>query len=77
MLIHLEDAVWSGESFAINGQLSAKYLLSKRVQKDGVRVVLSGEGADEALLGYPHLKQDWLAGLSLDERLVYQQKFKC
>ena len=60
ILFTLEDAVWYGECFAINGQLPAKYILSKRVQADGVKVVLSGEGADEALLGYPHLKQDWV-----------------
>ena len=60
IISNLEDAVWFGECFAINGQLPAKYILSKRVQADGVKVILSGEGADEALLGYPHLKQDWI-----------------
>jgi asparagine synthase (glutamine-hydrolysing) len=65
---NLEDAVWYGETFAINGQLPAKYILSKRVRSDGVSVILSGEGADEALLGYPHLKQDWLQRLSPKER---------
>ena len=60
ILGHLEDAVWFGESFAINGQLPAKYLLAKYVHQQGIKMVLSGEGADEALLGYPHLKQDLL-----------------
>ena len=60
IITNFEDAVWFGECFAINGQLPAKFILSKRVQADGVKVVLSGEGADESLLGYPHLKQDWI-----------------
>ena len=68
ILSNWEDAVWYGETFAINGQLPAKYILSKRVRFDGVSVILSGEGADEALLGYPHLKQDWLRRLSPEER---------
>jgi asparagine synthase (glutamine-hydrolysing) len=73
IITHLEDAVWYGESFGINGQLPAKFILSKRVQQDGVRVVLSGEGADEALLGYPHLKQDWLYSCTEEERLNVQK----
>jgi asparagine synthase (glutamine-hydrolysing) len=60
ILYNLENSVWYGESLAINGQLPAKYLLSKYVQQQNIRVILSGEGADEALLGYPHFKLDLL-----------------
>ena len=80
LLDALEDAVWMGESLAINGQLSAKYLLSKQMKADGIKVVLSGEGADEAFLGYPHFKQDlcamsdikppWLKSLSSQNALT-------
>lgn len=35
------------------------YLLSRRVSQDGVKVILTGEGADEYLLGYPQYGVDW------------------
>ncbi|MCZ6714819.1 MAG: asparagine synthase-related protein, partial [Deltaproteobacteria bacterium] len=34
------------------------YLLSKRVRDHGFKGVLSGEGSDEILGGYPHFRQD-------------------
>ncbi|MAA80412.1 MAG: asparagine synthase (glutamine-hydrolyzing) [Deltaproteobacteria bacterium] len=78
IITNLEDAVWHGECFAINGQLPAKYILSKHVQSNGVKVVLSGEGADEALLGYPHLKQDWIEhyGMEHNQHLLNQENQK-
>ncbi|HVH97468.1 MAG TPA: asparagine synthase (glutamine-hydrolyzing), partial [Enhygromyxa sp.] len=57
----LPDAVWFSEGTSINAHLPAKYLLSRRVRADGYRVVLTGEGADELLLGYPHLRDDYLS----------------
>ncbi len=54
----LPNALYHSEGFAINGHLPAKYLLSRQVQKSGFKVVLTGEGADEVFLGYPHLKHD-------------------
>ncbi len=60
ILESLPEAVYFSEGLAINGQLSAKYLLAKAAQAEGLKVVLTGEGADEALLGYPHLRQDLL-----------------
>ena len=44
--------------WAINGHLPAKYLLSRCVHEAGFKVVLTGEGADEVFLGYPHFKLD-------------------
>jgi asparagine synthase (glutamine-hydrolysing) len=38
------------------------YLLSRAVREDGLRVVLTGEGADEAFLGYDIFKETWLRG---------------
>lgn len=55
---HLEHAVVATEGLAVNGHLPAKYLLNKLIQEAGFKVALSGEGADELLLGYPHLRVD-------------------
>jgi asparagine synthase (glutamine-hydrolysing) len=60
----LPRAVYFSEGTSINAHLPAKYLLSERVRRDGYRVILSGEGADEVLLGYPHLRDDFLATLA-------------
>ena len=66
LLEALPKAVACTEGLAINAHLAAKYLLAERVRAAGFKVVLTGEGADEVLLGYPHFRQD-LAG-SQDER---------
>jgi asparagine synthase (glutamine-hydrolysing) len=52
------DAVFAGETLGINAQLPAKLILSRAIRAAGFRAVLSGEGADEALLGYAHLALD-------------------
>src|SRR5262249_43779598 len=58
----LADAVWFSEGLAINGHLPAKYLLARHIRNAGFPVVLSGEGADEVLAGYAHLRRDlWAA----------------
>jgi asparagine synthase (glutamine-hydrolysing) len=56
---HLSDAVYYSEGLAINGHLPAKFLLSRAIHRAGYKAVLSGEGADEILGGYAHLKRDW------------------
>jgi asparagine synthase (glutamine-hydrolysing) len=38
----------------------AKYLLSRAVRDAGYKVVLTGEGSDEILGGYPHFRRDML-----------------
>lgn len=55
---NLGTSVFHSEGLAINAHLSAKYLLSKRMHEKNFKVVLTGEGADELLYGYPHLRQD-------------------
>ncbi len=60
LLDALPDAVYFSEGLAINGHLAAKFLLSRAVRRAGFKVVLTGEGADEVVAGYPHLRQDLL-----------------
>ena len=57
---HLANAVYFSEGLAINGHLSAKFLLARAVREAGFKVTLSGEGADELLGGYAHFRQDML-----------------
>ena len=58
MLDLLEDSIFSGEGFAVNGHVSCKHALAKAVHDAGFKSMLVGEGADECLLGYSHLKVD-------------------
>jgi asparagine synthase (glutamine-hydrolysing) len=38
----------------------AKFMLSRAVRESGYKVVLTGEGSDEILAGYPHFRRDML-----------------
>lgn len=58
---HLADAVYFSEGLAVNGHLPAKYLLHKEIRRQGFKVALTGEGSDEALAGYAHLRADLFA----------------
>jgi len=53
-----ERAIHSFEVPFGNTHGVAKVLLSQEVRKHGVKVVLTGEGADEVLGGYPHIRED-------------------
>ena len=58
---HFADAVAHAETLANNAHGVAKYLLSRAVRDAGYKVVLTGEGSDEILAGYPHFRRDlWL-----------------
>ncbi len=57
---HLSDAVYFSEGLSINSHLVGKYQLNRAIAKAGFKVALSGEGADELLAGYPHLREDML-----------------
>ncbi len=46
------DAVWHAEAPLVRTAAAPLYLLSRAAHDHGVRVVLTGEGADEVLLGY-------------------------
>ncbi|WP_163832803.1 asparagine synthase (glutamine-hydrolyzing) [Spartinivicinus ruber] len=59
LIDYIEDAAYFSEGLAINGQYVGKFLLNKAIAIDGFKVVMSGEGADEAFMGYAHLLQDY------------------
>ncbi len=54
------DALFHAETLVFNGHGVAKYLLSKAVHQAGIKVVFTGEGADEILAGYPPFRRDLL-----------------
>ncbi|MGH3886249.1 MAG: asparagine synthase (glutamine-hydrolyzing) [Pseudonocardiaceae bacterium] len=54
------DALWHAETLVFNGHGVAKYLLSRTVRDAGIKVVFTGEGADEILGGYPPFRRDLL-----------------
>jgi asparagine synthase (glutamine-hydrolysing) len=58
LLDALPEAVERAEGLAVNGHLPAKFLLSRAVREAGVKVLLTGEGADEIFAGYPHLREE-------------------
>ncbi|HEY7579911.1 MAG TPA: asparagine synthase (glutamine-hydrolyzing) [Acetobacteraceae bacterium] len=57
---HFSDAIWHSETINPNTNGVAKYLLSHRVREAGLRVVLTGEGADEVAAGYDFLVRDMM-----------------
>jgi asparagine synthase (glutamine-hydrolysing) len=57
---HFADAIAHSETITFNANFVAKYLLSERVRDAGFKVVLTGEGSDEILGGYPFFRQDML-----------------
>ncbi len=61
---HWPEAVTHGEGLAINGHLVGKFLLSRAMRDAGFKVALTGEGADELLAGYAHLRRD--GGLEIE-----------
>jgi len=65
---NLEDAVYFSEGLAVNGHLSCKYLLNKNIKQAGFKVALTGEGSDEVLAGYPHLRLDLFNQMPPEER---------
>lgn len=58
MADNFENALWHAEMPFANAHSVAKYLLCKYVQSQGMRAVLTGEGADEVFGGYPHYRRD-------------------
>ena len=57
---HFTDAIAQAETLCVNAHGVAKYLLSRAVRDAGYKVVITGEGSDEVLGGYPHFRRDML-----------------
>jgi asparagine synthase (glutamine-hydrolysing) len=55
---HLGDALERAEGPTIDAHLVAKWKLAARARELGYLVLLTGEGADELLAGYAHLRAD-------------------
>lgn len=56
----LSDAIWHSERTIFNANTVAKFLLSRAVRDAGIKVVFTGEGADEILAGYPFERRDMM-----------------
>jgi asparagine synthase (glutamine-hydrolysing) len=54
------DAIAQSETVCVNAHGVAKYMLSRAVRDAGYKVVITGEGSDEILGGYPHFRRDML-----------------
>lgn len=69
---HFPNVVRHSETVQFRSAAVPMYLLSRAVRQDGIKVVLTGEGADEAFLGYDIFKETLLRSefknLSGDER---------
>jgi asparagine synthase (glutamine-hydrolysing) len=57
---HFVPAIRQAETLCVNAHGVAKYLLSRAVRDAGYKVVITGEGSDEILGGYPHFRRDML-----------------
>lgn len=57
---HFEAALWHAEIPQFRTAFVPMYLLARQVRADGIKVVLSGEGADEVFLGYDIFKETML-----------------
>lgn len=55
---NFSDAIWHAETILLNPNGVAKFILSRAVRDAGYKVVLTGEGSDEIVAGYPHFRQD-------------------
>lgn len=56
------EAVWKGEMIHYNAHGAARYHLSRAVQREGYKVVIGGEGADELFAGYDFSSAALLGG---------------
>jgi len=57
---HYENAIYYRESLVYQTSGIAKFLLSKHVSNQSIKAVITGEGGDEVLAGYPSFKEDFL-----------------
>ncbi|KAJ7871571.1 putative asparagine synthase [Mycena leptocephala] len=65
----LDDTVWHCEQPIFSFQGPGKFLLSKFAREKGFKVVLTGEGSDEFIGGYPWLPVDYLQRAGMLQRI--------
>jgi asparagine synthase (glutamine-hydrolysing) len=71
---HFADAIAQCEMMTFNANCVAKYLLSRGVRDSGFKVVLTGEGSDEILGGYPFFRRDMMVhGAGADSATTTQR----
>jgi asparagine synthase (glutamine-hydrolysing) len=58
------ESVWKGEMIHYNAHGAARFHLSRAVQREGYKVVIGGEGADELFAGYDFSSQALRGGSS-------------
>lgn len=63
---YLEKAIWHCETPLKESYNTTSMVLSQLVHENGIKVVLSGEGADELFAGYPSYKFDVFRGMRGD-----------
>lgn len=54
----LESAITASEGVSINSHVAAKHLMFEEIRRQGFKISLSGEGADEVFGGYAHFGYD-------------------
>jgi asparagine synthase (glutamine-hydrolysing) len=72
---YFEDATWHAEIPQFRTAYVPMYLLSKQANQNGLKVVLSGEGADEVFLGYDIFRETLLRSIWPSLRAVEAEKF--
>lgn len=61
---HFEETMWHTERTIYNTLAVAKFLMSRHVNENNYKVVMTGEGSDELFGGYPAFRRDmFLHGL--------------
>ncbi len=67
------SAIHHAETFILNNNTVAKFLLSRFTHEFGYKAIMSGEGADEILGGYPNFRED-IINYGLNSLSVENQK---
>lgn len=73
---NFSNVIYHRESLVFQANGVAKYLLSKHAHDAGFKVVLTGEGADEILGGYPPIKEDLAYYLHAQGKRALLKKLK-
>jgi len=73
---NFSNVIYHCESLIFQTNGIAKYLLSQHVRDLGYKVVLTGEGADETLAGYPFFKEDLLNNMDEKTKICLGEHIK-